>query len=391
MADAEADADFLALSARTQRAVDKAFNKGLRSAGGRQSKRRRLNNNTSNGKTRSTRSTAAAAAVTLEEEGGGGFIPDDDDGGGGFIVDDDAGGFIPDDDRGGGGFLPDDDAGGFLPDDDGGGFIADDDDDGGFIPTDSGGPSRGSTRATPATPVATNSDERIPLRLVPSLLGALGLPADEDVLAVFRASASGWDGNGTEGEGEGAVSRRDFRAVCAALLPEDDGPGQGDGGGEDDEDVEEDLSSDDNDTDAFRPSDDDDDEPEEDDDGGYGAGPSTSTAKPKRRTRRTGLEAAPVAKLSTAQRALARELWDMLKPPTAAAPAPGSGQSNFILSRDDVKRWAREMGEMWSDEEVSCLDQLPLEADTVCRLQTWCPSFPLRTRGEDCHSMILEL
>lgn len=254
----------------------------------------------------------------------GGFI---DDGGGGFMPNDDAGRFIADD---GGGFLPDDDAGGFvLDDDDGGGFVPDEN---GTSAGPSAGPSTaGDTRATSPT------DERLPLRLMPSLLSNLGLPSDEDVLGVFRAIGES-DGSGSA---PGGVRLKDFRAVCAALMPPDDGDdddqgededGDGEeeeGGGYEDDNVE--MSS--GTEDEFEPSDDDE----------YGAAPIKRTSK--RRARREVLEETAAPKLSSRQREAARAIWALLKPDSSG---PGSG----ILSRDEVKRWARELGEMWSDQEV---------------------------------------
>ncbi|KAH9940948.1 uncharacterized protein BXZ73DRAFT_88615 [Epithele typhae] len=69
--------------------------------------------------------------------------------------------------------------------------------------------------------------ERIPLSAIPSALHTLDLqPDDEDVLAVFHNAASGWNKSGGVEDGdqdEATVSRKDWRAVCAALLdPGDD-------------------------------------------------------------------------------------------------------------------------------------------------------------------------
>lgn len=243
-----------------------------------------------------------------------------DDGAGGFLPDDDAGGgFMLDGDGGGGGFVPEDDGGGFVPDD-----------DAGFTPS-------ASASAAPDTRTGSPSaDERIPLRLMPTLLGSLGLPSDEDVLSVFRAIG--------EGEGtDGGVRLKDFRAVCAALMsPEEDGGEAEDEpadeeAGEGDEEMDFDLSS--GSEDEFEPTDDEDDAGDAD----YGA-----PVKATRRTRKTAmLEEKAAPKLSGRQRELARELWTMLKPDEE------KGRGGGILSRDEVKRWVRDLGEMWSDAEVS--------------------------------------
>ncbi|BEJ14720.1 hypothetical protein CspHIS471_0404870 [Cutaneotrichosporon sp. HIS471] len=331
------DPEFLQLSARQRRAVDRAFERGLRANKGRPSKRRRLTSGPTTG-------TATPGGRGFVDSGGfvddgGGFVPEDGGGfiddGGGFIPEDDAGGFIPDD---GGGFIPDDDgAGGFIPDDDsGGGFMPDDDSGGGFMPdADAGGgfmpdsgPSAGpSTTRSRAHSTDSNDDaeESIPFRLIPTLLSSLGLPSDEDVLSVFRAM------------GEDGVRRKDFRAVCAALMPPDAQEPEDEEAEEDekDEDGDWDMSSG-SDSDAFAPSDESD----------FGA------PKGKRTTRRAkALEDTGAARLSTRQREAARALWALIKPDTKG--------TNGILSRDEVKRWARELGEMWSDVEVSnCKEEL---------------------------------
>lgn len=306
----DADPEFLELSEKQRAAVDGAFNRGLR----RPTKRRRLDRQAK----ASARSTPA-----------GGFLPDGDEGAGGFIPDDDAGGFIPDDDAGG--FIPDDDAGGFIPDDEeGGGFVTDE---------------------TPAAPTASATPtDRVPIGRVPALLASLGLPSDEDVLSVFRASAAGWDDE-EEGSG-GAVSLKDWRAVCAALMtPGNDDDLQDEG---EDGNLEEDLSSLSSDEDDFRPSAEDD---EEEDGSEYGKKSASATPAPRRRQKRQ-----PKVHLSSQQKELGRDIWDMLKP-----------QGGVTLTKDEVKKWAREMGEMWSDDEVSRDVAVPLYMLTGIRSQTWSP------------------
>ena len=101
---------------------------------------------------------------------------------------------------GGGGFIPESPllGGGFLPDSDG-------------EQTDAG---HGTHKP--------NEPTHIPLTLIPTALQILDLPpADEEVLAVFENAARGWGGAQVSTGGEG-VSRKDFRAVCAALLPENE-------------------------------------------------------------------------------------------------------------------------------------------------------------------------
>lgn len=112
---------------------------------------------------------------------------------------------------GGGGFIPESPVlgGGFLPDSDGEQMDAD----------------YGTYNSSEST--------HIPLTLIPTALQILDLPpADEEILAVFENAARGW-GGAQVSTGEEGVSRKDFRAVCAALLPEEDcGDGSEDGGEE---------------------------------------------------------------------------------------------------------------------------------------------------------------
>lgn len=98
-----------------------------------------------------------------------------------------------------------------------GGFVVDDEPpppDGGFLVDES-------DDATAAGDV--NVETHIPLSLIPRALQLLDLPPnDQEVLEVFTNAASGWEGQSVSvsGElGEQAVSRRDWRAVCAVLLP----------------------------------------------------------------------------------------------------------------------------------------------------------------------------
>lgn len=134
----------------------------------------------------------------------------------------------------GGGFLPSTSltSHGIAP----GGFIIDESQPGGFLVDD--GPNTRST-STPSDdePEADVSTSRLPLSLVPAALQLLDLqPDDEDVLDVFRNAASGWDqrhrGRDATASSELFVERRDWHAVCTALLEPMEARG------EDDEDVE---------------------------------------------------------------------------------------------------------------------------------------------------------
>lgn len=375
------DPEFLALPPRLRQRIDRAFDRGLpklRSSG---RKRRKLNND-------------------------GGVIPKDRDmvGEGGFMEGgDDHGGFIPDDGAGGGG-----DEGGYMLDDEGeGGFMPDDDVEGGFMPDDVNSPSvdsprpSSSRRKSPTIAISTPlRSGKVPLSSIPKLLGLLNLPADEDVINVFKASATGWGaaeeedsamegarrrgrGKGDEGEEKLGVERKDFRAVCAAIM---DG-GDEDEGGEGKMDIDEDIaaeSEDDSDSgseeDTFRL-----DEGSElsslSSDSEYGASRKKTRAeasgsaksKGKGKERDTGditpakkrrskksdlLEQKGPLKLVGRQREVVRDLWDMMKgingeeqTETAKRPRKGEG-SAYVLGREEVKKWVREMGEMWTEDEV---------------------------------------
>ncbi|KAF7794321.1 hypothetical protein EIP86_005455 [Pleurotus ostreatoroseus] len=122
-----------------------------------------------------------------------------------------------------------------------GGFVTEDTSAGGFLPSNSSGFSEPGTRTpgssededTPSHPAHTH----IPLTLIPTALQLLDLqPDDEDVLDVFRNAASGWEGargSAPRSQTELRVSRKDWRAVCAALL--DATVGGGDNENDDDE------------------------------------------------------------------------------------------------------------------------------------------------------------
>lgn len=145
--------------------------------------------------------------------------------------------------------------GGFVAEDEGtalgGGFIPEEDtamgsEAGGFIP---------STRNKTQTDEYKSLNDQIPLRLIPQALQLLDLqPDDADVLEVFRNAASGWEDTANFGRSseeqseEHFVSRRDWRAVCAALLDtsgnEDDDSRDNDVQmGEDEDEVDEDEGS----------------------------------------------------------------------------------------------------------------------------------------------------
>ena len=427
----QADPEFLALSQRTRDRIDRVFDRAVRKSeraeGGR--KRRKLNPEVT-----AKSSIQASAAV----EDAGGFLPDDDEGG--FIPDDGAGGgFMDEDGDGDGGFIPDDDVErGFMPGEDEGGFIANDPGPETSQPSQSGTPARDSTA-------------KIALSRIPALLASLNLPADEDVLGVFRASATGWadddtadatrrrrlGGGGEEGEGGDAklgVERKDFRAVCAALMGGDEpdegtdgAEGEGEGGDVDKDGADEgaglgpgrrrqrpatrrtpspspsDSEDDDEDGDGFEPSDNSS-LSSLSSDSEYGAskrqtrrkdanatpskgsgatsraaaGSGKSKGKGKARATGTDTDASAPAtrrrknkkdaliaedgpiKLNSRQKEMVKILWEMLKPPQRDEGGNGKGfrrgkgaSNQNVLGRDEVKAWVRQLGEMWTEDEVS--------------------------------------
>ncbi|ORX33991.1 hypothetical protein BD324DRAFT_605359 [Kockovaella imperatae] len=330
-----ADADFLALSSRQRTLIDRAFERGLKAAGKKQ-RREALKS-----RKRKRRETVVVdltgdsgnelAGGSIEDDAGigeGGFVDAGDDIGGGFVSQD------------GGGFVNEDD-GGFVVDDD-----EDDDMKGGFV--------QELSRAEPVGPI-----DRLPLYILPGILTSLGLPADEDVLEVFRSSASGWEEanarerkNADDKQEGGGVELKDFRAVCAALMG-NEGDGQND----------EDLQGDDEEADqAFEiesssslstlsDSDDEYGQPSVSSKGkgkGKGkasAGPGASLRRGKQKANMDLEEDQPI-KLTSGQKEMVKSLWEMVKP-------NASGRGANILGRDEVKDLARGLSEMWSDEEIT--------------------------------------
>lgn len=202
MSDSETDPTFAVLPARLRRRIDRAFDtvakqaNGARDGAGPSRKKRKLDSQ-----------TPAAGA----DFGPGGFIVEDAPAPGGFIVDDPlAGGFIPDDSMGGG-----------------------------FVPS-----STASTADEDEVMAHSSEADHIPFGLIPSALQLLDLqPDDEDVLSVFRNAATGWENRHAaraepQDDSHLLVSRKDWRAVCAALLDAGDG---GDGEDVDEEGDEENV------------------------------------------------------------------------------------------------------------------------------------------------------
>lgn len=94
----------------------------------------------------------------------------------------------------------------------GGGFIPSSPPAGGFIVEDD----------KPSQLQEQSAATHIPLAKIPTALQILDLPpADEEVLAIFRNAAGGWNGSSDGNEG---VSRKDWISVCSILLSQQDPP-----------------------------------------------------------------------------------------------------------------------------------------------------------------------
>ncbi|KAJ9100495.1 hypothetical protein QFC21_003534 [Naganishia friedmannii] len=322
----QADPDFLALSRRQRRAVDKAFRNALRDV---KRKRRRVD------------TTGATTS------GGGGFV-DEDSAGGGFIAD-------ADEESGGGG-------GG------GGGFLA--------------SPSPPTTTATTITAHHSEppTDDFLPYSALPGVFASLGLQWDDDVLATLKglSAASRAPPQQQQQAGEARpdetswgmhdnyVDLHDFRSVCGVLMmPEEEGAGAGAGAGgeadaamddaEDDADDAEDAYAEDEEMDTSSDLSDPDHQP-------AAADNRRRTRKPAGRRPSPGAEIAdlrlPAASENAAgyqQRKLSREekdwvarMWDTLFTGTTL----GRGESARLLGKEQVKSWAERLGMQWSEQEL---------------------------------------
>lgn len=64
-------------------------------------------------------------------------------------------------------------------------------------------------------PPSNSSTAHIPLSEIPRALSLLDLFPDDDIMGVFKNAATGWGAQDTQND---RISRKDWRAVCAALL-----------------------------------------------------------------------------------------------------------------------------------------------------------------------------
>lgn len=169
----------------------------------------------------------------------------------------------------------------------------------------------------------------IPLASVPIGLQLLDLPPDdEEVLAVFRNAASGWeDEDAGVDSAEKVISRDDWRSVCAVLLEE-----EGHEGPEDKEDESE-VSDEGEDGDG--------------DDDDYVEGPPTASTRRKTRdTKSKTLSMSSLQKDNAHQSAV--EAFSLFFPDVSQAELP---QQRIMIK--DIQRVAKVLGEKIKSDEVS--------------------------------------
>ncbi len=236
---------------------------------------------------------------------------------------------------GGGGFVVEEDV---EMSDSGGGFVPDEEEDEGRMETSIGGGGGGFVADEQDISPAPSPSLRslLPLTSLPSAINSLGLEWDEDVLAVFQSQSTD--------QSDGAT-KRDFRAVCAAMMEVEADDGEDEQG------------------DEMNMSDDSEDEYQgvEQENAGSESPLSPlsdgyeedSTITDRRRRRPPpasdpSMRAdVPTVKLSRDQKDFISRMWETM--------FEGSERERGqrLLGRDQVKRWAGIMGEMWGDEEVS--------------------------------------
>ncbi|GHJ87137.1 hypothetical protein NliqN6_3539 [Naganishia liquefaciens] len=295
--DSEADPEFLALSKRQRRRVDTAFEKALRAV-------------------RKRRKVAEHAVAPASELGGGGFeVEDDEMGGGGFVAEEESGG----------------------------GFMAEDD----------------TTPATASTPHPSETADLLPYSALPDVFASLGLTWDDDVLATFKAISAA--SRGQEGADQSSwslddnyVDLKDFRSVIAVLMePEEDKEGDVDDEDDDDGDVyaeDEEMQGDSSDLS----------EPENDD----GSPVAKSRRKPGRRQKTKEAQEEALRIDQAGQRKLTREekdwvgnMWETMFEGTTIGRGQ-RGENGRLLGKEQIKRWADQLGMAWTDQELTEMIEL---------------------------------
>lgn len=367
--DADADPDFLALSPSQRDRIDQAFDRGLVIVYGHAVGRSGSGDGESSagGESERKRRKVGEDAAGSGAEGGGGFIADDESEMGG-----------------GGGFMAED---------------ADDDDSMGTPAahrtsnyTVSPRPGDTSRHQQRQSQQQQQSRDLLPFSQLPNLMRSLDLPWDDDVLAVFQSVASIPSGSAPQGSQDhtstpGFTTRRDFRAVCAALMePEENGNGDGKREASGEEDVDMTLEENEEREEGQEEEEEEEDADEYRDSGNEGAmddsevsadsaesnySPSAGGQKKSSKSRRTrivpiaaagaanntDLQAshAPTRRLTRDEKAWISKMWDTMFEGTTDPSGRNWERGPKLLGRDQIKRWAELLGENWSNEEVSAL------------------------------------
>lgn len=239
-----------------------------------------------------------------------------------------------------------------MPDDSdmgGGGFVDDMMMGGGFMTENADEPI-----AQPTSHLYDQPEiDGITLSAMPEVMNSLELVWDEDVQAAFEGVCTQ-----TTSSGEAYATRRDFRAVCAALMePEQE---EADARMSDDEDEDEDAYAEGNAEDTEM-ADSDASSPLSEVDGEFGT-PSSKTkgkakAAGKGKKGKAGNQdlrmdpAAAQVKLSKEQKDWITMMWNTMFENTQ--PSIIAQRGPRILGKEQVRKWAEMMDQTWNDAEVS--------------------------------------
>jgi hypothetical protein len=246
--------------------------------------------------------------------------------------------------EGGGGFTADDDEMGG-----GGGFVADEEGGGGFMADDEPTPS------TASTPHPSETADLLPYSALPDVFASLGLAWDDDVLATFKAISAA--SRGLEGADQTSwslddnyVDLKDFRSVIGVLMePEEDKEGDDEDDDDDEGDAyaeDEEMQGDSSDLSA----------PENDE----GSPATKSRRRPGRTKKAEAAEGEEALRIEQAgQRKLTREekdwvgnMWETMFEGTTVGRGQ-RGENGRLLGKEQIKRWADQLGMAWTDQEVS--------------------------------------
>jgi hypothetical protein len=234
--------------------------------------------------------------------------------------------------------------GGFISDDEiaPGGFLIDDTQPGGFTVDEHD--------SSPNTP---KYQSYISLSSIPAALQLLDIqPDDPDILSVFKNAASGWkkssNSSQSDEEQEEAVSKDDWRTVCAVLF-------EGSGGGDEGETGINEESEGVSDDEEYQDFEDDESEPSSDDgDDEYvvaGTSHPKSKSKPTRKSRRRATSSSPdsdsAKPLTARQTRECRVAFALFFPDT-----PDSALDKERIMIKDITRVAKVLKEKIKAEEV---------------------------------------